>query len=78
MVNRINTVRGNLFDRYYQTATFQPNDVNAKFFQVRCGSALDAATIADAAIALRLLSTRIKAGEVDWSCDPTASKARDP
>lgn len=70
VIDRINTVRGTLFDGYYQTVAFQPAGSSTQHFEVRCGAALDAATIADEALALRLLSARIRAGSADWFCDP--------
>ena len=70
VVTRINTVRGDLFDRYDQTVQFQPNDLDAKWFQLKCGTDLDAASIADQALALRVLAAHIKAGSADWSCRP--------
>jgi hypothetical protein len=70
VVNRINTERGDLFARYAQAVQLQPNDVNARWFQVQCGAELDAASIADESVALRLLAGRIQAGSADWSCGP--------
>jgi hypothetical protein len=70
VVNRVDTERGDLFDRYDQTVQFQPNDVTAKWFQIQCGAKLDAGSIADEAMALRVLAGRIRAGSADWSCGP--------
>lgn len=66
VADRINAVRGNLFDRYSQSVSFYPAE--SRSVEQRCGSSLDPAGIADQAIGLRLLASRITAESVDSSC----------
>lgn len=69
VVNTMNDVRRDRFDGYDQSTTFQ---VTAdRRYEVECGATLDAATIADQAMGLRELSTRITAEEgASASCGP--------
>lgn len=66
VVDRINAVRGDRFDRYNQAISFYP--AASRSVDQRCGSTLDSAGIADQAIALRLLASRITAQSIDASC----------
>ena len=70
VVDRINAVRGDLFAKFDQSASFQPVADGGAAFEVRCGQALDAATIADEAVALRTLASRVQAESADWWCNP--------
>lgn len=72
VVNRMNDVRGDRFDGYDQSVTFQIT--SDRHFAVECAAALDANTIAAQSVALRGLSTRITVSGADASCG-TADRA---
>jgi hypothetical protein len=70
VVDRINAVRGDLFTKFDQSAEFGPVADGGASFEVRCGATLDAATVADEAVALRTLAARVQADSADWWCNP--------